>query len=1747
MKTSTRLWPRWLGRALTLAALALAAAASAQPTITAQPTNTNALVGGVATFTVAATGSGSLGYRWQRGGTNIFNGDFGGRVSGATNPTVVISNLNATDTGSYRVIVSNVSGTVTSAPAALTVLFPPSFTAQPVSLTVTQGNNFSLTAAATGTAPLVYQWRKFGVNLTDSAHIGGATSNVLSVFSATTNDANVYRLIISNNYGAITSAAATVTVLVPPSVTLAPTNQTAIAGLSATLTAAAAGDAPLTYQWLFNGAPISSATNASLALAVVTTNHAGNYQFVAANNVGSVTSSVVVLTVIVPPQFITPSTNVVAFAGDTVTLSDTAIGTAPLAYHWTFNGTDIPGATSNVLVVIGTNTVGGFYDLVVTNAAGSATNSNHIQFANRPTVFIYPPSQTVNVGSSAYITASIGGTFPITFQWRLNGSPVVGATNSLFAIASTTTNDTGNYTCVVYDYYGPAGSVTSTVSVLMVLLPPFVVASPVALTNVVGQSAAFTVAAGGSAPLAFQWLSNGVALADTARVTGSATSNLVFTSTLVGDAANYSCVITNAAGSVTSVVAALTVLVPPSVTVAPASQTILSGNSATFTATPSGTPPFTFQWLKNNSPLANATNNPLAFANATTNDTADYQVIVANAASSITSSVVTLAVFDAPFIVTPPLAQTVVENQFVSFAVTAGGTAPLAYQWLSNGVPLADTAGISGSATSQLSFSSVPRGFAANYSCVVTNAYGSVTSAPAALAVNFAPYFETSPASSTNDPGSTLTLSSTVRGTLPIDFQWQFYGQPFGVPGRLTNDLAATAKLTLSNLTTDQNGPYTLVVSNVVGVVTSAVANVTVQYTLPAFTLQPANRTLAVSNQLQFVTLATGSSPLAYQWFANGVALTNDDRTLGADTATLTLTNALLTDSGNYFVVASNPAGAVTSAVAVVSVLTPPSISTVTSNQTGIVTSNLIFSVVADGSAPLAFQWFRNGVTLANGGRYSGVTTDTLALSNLAVADAGSFSCRVTNAVGSVSQVVVVLTVITPPGFTNQPVSRSAVLGQTVSFTATATNNLPIGYQWQFTPTAGVGAGVSINIPGATNTTLNVFVATTNDFGSYHLVASNAAGATVSAEAALTRGQIVAWGSGLSGFTIATNLLIPASLTNIIAVACGDNGSTANSTSSHNLALRDDGTVFAWGSNNSGETNVPANATNVVAIAAGRQHSVALRADGTVVAWGLANFAAQNFPTGLSNVVAIAAGGFQCLALRADGKVFIWGDNSANNQNSVPLNFARMVSLGAGYAHSLAVRADGQVFAWGNTNGLNKTGGGPAVWQSGLTDFSSVAGGLYHSVGIRSNGTVTVWPSGSNLVSAIPPSATNITQVAAGDYFNLALRADGNVIAWGTNTLGVTNVPTYATNVLALAAGQSHALALLGDGRPLITRPPIGGTSWTGRSYTFAASVTGDASLALQWQMNGTNIPNATNATLTLPNLTTNDAGGYRLVASNALGVATSVAAPLTVNVTIRPAFYALLGANWTNYVGGKLWLNGAATGSGPLTWQWKFNGTNINGATNEDLVFDPLQVTNDGSYNVIVSNTVTHNFEINSSSVVAGNVGSTQRVALVRTWGYLATDPPLTGTNAITNAVAIAAGFGSSAQYGYYWSLRSDGKLAGWGPTTYNEAAPYSNYASSTITALAMGYGHTVALRSDGTVVDWGNGQGGTGYNPNVVPANVTGAVAVGAGDNSAIAVRGDGSVVAWGNASGSPIAYITNVPASASNVVSVVGGPQH
>jgi purine nucleoside phosphorylase len=179
---------------------------------------------------------------------------------------LTLSNVQSNKAGSYLVVVTNAAGSVTSAVTTLTVYVPAAITTQPLSQMTTQGLNAAFSVVSSGTAPFSYQWRFNGTDLAD------ATNSALALNNVQTNDAGGYTVVVANSWGSITSAVATLTVLVPAGIATQPQNQAVVVGQSATFAVTASGTAPFSYQWRFNGTALSGATSSALTLSNVQSN-----------------------------------------------------------------------------------------------------------------------------------------------------------------------------------------------------------------------------------------------------------------------------------------------------------------------------------------------------------------------------------------------------------------------------------------------------------------------------------------------------------------------------------------------------------------------------------------------------------------------------------------------------------------------------------------------------------------------------------------------------------------------------------------------------------------------------------------------------------------------------------------------------------------------------------------------------------------------------------------------------------------------------------------------------------------------------------------------------------------------------------------------------------------------------------------------------------------------------------------------------------------------------------------------------------------------------------------------------------------------------------------------------------------------------------------------------------------------------------------------------------------------------------
>lgn len=668
------------------------------------------------------------------------------------------------------------AGTVTTVDFRLPIPVAPAIVTQPQSLTAVLGSNATFTVSANGSAPLFYQW------LFNGGAISGATNTSLTVTNATLDSAGAYTVLVTNLSGSDLSDAATLTVSTtdaPPVLTTYPQSKTAFAGSSITLTATGTGTAPLSYLWRKDGVPIPGATNSTLTLTNLAATNTGNYTVSLSNNAGSDTSPPAALAVVHSLNLSINGSGSVSKSPDLAAyLPGTVVTLTPSAFFAGWSGA-VGGTTSPLVLTITSNTtlVANFGNEIIVDdeqatVAGSWTASaaspgfqgigyrfrsggsgaNYVQFT--PTIpysgsyqvfawYVQGANRTTN---APYVISFSGGSQTNFINQKSGGSQWVSLGTFNFAA--------GNSGYVrVTDQFPDAAQVVMADAIRFVATslptqPPSLLAQPSGDTVIAGQSATFSVVASGAAPLFYQWRLGGTP------IVGATNATLVRTNLQTSEAGNYSVIVSNSAGTVTSSNAVLTVIAPALVLAGPTNASATAGTNIAFAVTATGTASLRFQWRHNGVPLPGETNATLNLSSVTLDDEGTYMVSVANAAGAMTSPAATLTVLVPPQITLQPVSRSIDPGSPATFNVLVGGTVPFTYDWRRNGTSL-------GINNATLTLQNVQPAQAGAYTVVISNSAGSTESDPADLLVLPQPMIDS--VQLVAGPGLALTWS-TIPG-----------------------------------------------------------------------------------------------------------------------------------------------------------------------------------------------------------------------------------------------------------------------------------------------------------------------------------------------------------------------------------------------------------------------------------------------------------------------------------------------------------------------------------------------------------------------------------------------------------------------------------------------------------------------------------------------------------------------------------------------------------------------------------------------------------------------------------------------------------------------------------------------------------------------------------------------------------------------------------------------------------------------
>ena len=863
----------------------------------------------------------------------------------------------------------------------------PAILTQPVETTVLNGVATSMGIAA-GPSTATFKW------------IDAATGTVLGTvasFAATTSmDGKRIYCRVSNSYGSVNSTSALIHVGTAPSITAQPPSVTVSAGQNATFAITASGSSPMTYAWYKGGSAILGASLPNLSLDSVTPTNAGTYACVVSNGYGRATSANATLVVTNTfPVIQTQPANQGAILGQSATFSLVAAGATPLYYAWYKNGVAIPAANLRYYTIpAAADTDAASYTCIISNVYSSATSATAtLSIGTYPVIVEHPKSLVVTQGQDASFTVAATG-MSLNYLWLKNGAPIAKATNATLLLTNVVFTNQANYTVAVTNLLG---GVTSAVAVLTVQAPPSILAQPQGKSLGAGSNYNFSVTATGSAPLGYQWVKDGAPLAGAV-----ASSNQVINAQAT-DAGGYAVIITNLYGSVTSSVANLAILYyPPVITKQPTDQNTVAGSNVTMSVVANGST-LSYQWYKAQTNGAAATaqviNGFVLGANITAGGGGYLIAPIVQILGGGGSGATAVAV--------------VSNGVVVAVNVTTTGAGYTTAPEVAIGLPYDPAAGQSGPL---LYLTNVATSDAGTYFAVVTNVSGSATTINALLTVNVPVYLTSQPQDLTLPPGAPATFSVSAVGTSPFSYQW--YGRT------ATRTTATATALVLNGFVYGAT-----ITSGGAGYATAP----GVQILGGGGTGAAASSVLSNDTVVDIVV----SNPGAGYTSTPTIQIDPPPYLLlsGQTNSIFSISEVTANDAGSYFVVVANPYGSVVSTQATLTVGAgvAPVITAQPINGAVLLGAPFSFSVTADGTWQLAYQWYKDGLSLP------AATLPACSITSAITNDTGAYFVIVSNAYGCATSSIASLIVGLPPGQLN----CSMVAGRGVQIQMNGTPNFP--------------------------------------------------------------------------------------------------------------------------------------------------------------------------------------------------------------------------------------------------------------------------------------------------------------------------------------------------------------------------------------------------------------------------------------------------------------------------------------------------------------------------------------------------------------------------------------------------------------------------------------------------------------------------------------------------------------------------------
>lgn len=1127
----------------------------------------------------------------------------------------------------------------------------------------------------------------------------------------------------------------------------------------------------------------------------------------------------------------------VVTVGGAATFTVGATGAAPVTLQWYKNGTNLAHAGSTLTINNAQTADAGLYTVVATSGSLSRT-SNPVQLTvvAAPTISVQPTGLDAYYLKTALFTVGASGAWPISFQWRQNGTNVAGGTNSMLYLTNLQFGAAGNYDIVLSNSFG---SITSSVAAMTVSILHGTRDTTFTVGNGPNQAIQQMVTlADGSAYIAGFFNSfNGVPRSSVALVNPDGSLNMSFSNNLAPNTSVSSAVVQSdgrllLGGQFVALGSFLTPYIVrfqtngwidtnfslalgtgPSqfvsrLAVQPDDKILVVGGFTSFNGHPvtnivrlniDGSIDHTFRPGNN------------AFSSTAVAVQPDNKILVANGSGRVLR-------LNNDGSIDPTWVEPVLSSGVSAFTLLPDGKILLGGSFTISSGPIRSLARLNTNGTIDFTFNvSTNIAFNPTITSVQAQPDGKVLIGGTFNAIQ----------------GEVRNYFARMNSDGSLDTTFQPGTGPSGAsPANPIIGIQPSGRVLLAGGFTSYDGanvPYLIGINS--------------QTNTFAIVSHPVAKTATQGDNVSFAVGVYGSGPFTYQWFKDGSPLG------GATTASLSRSNVQATDAGLYHVVVTSDAQTRVSRTVGLTVLGLPFFIVQPTSLVSTQGAAVSFSALAVGAAPVNYQWKKNGADLV------GQTATTLFLNGLTASDAGVYTLGASNAFGVVSSMAAALSInLLPAGAldtsfgTNGP---NSIVYQVV--TDTNTSGFFVG-------------GTFTMFDGHSR----MYVARVSSDGTHdtNYAAPNPDG-PVQALALQADGKLLIGGSFYSVGGVTRQ-----------GIARLNTNGTLDLTFSN--ALSANGFVYSLATLPNGQIIAGGQFSTVNGIT--RSNLVRLNTDGSVdTSWGTNN---------------MLNGSVQSLSVQNDGRILVAGFFSSatgTNRNQVArfnddgtLDLTFNIGNGPNFstaAYVVKALSNGQVMVGGGFTAFNSvnrpylvrlsnTGAVDSTFNANISGSSILAIDEQPDGKLLIGGNFAVFHNSANTSGFMRylTNGTPDTSFKPGTGFNfnaviqaIALQNDGRMIVGGS----FSSHSSIAKAFLARILGDS-------SGSPTVSVTPSVVTATLGDNIFLAGVATGLNPLRFQWVKDGTNIVGATNTFLSLLDVQTNAAGNYTLIVSNSVAVVTS-------------------------------------------------------------------------------------------------------------------------------------------------------------------------------------------------------------------------------------------------------------------------------